>query len=814
MDQEKKYPLNLKMDHHMEDVGRLLLEVENELKNLRTKGGNSSEALLQAEEEIRIKAELLRKVFANSTTSKKQLPALKTPPSNDAINISKPFAATTRQDPIRKNLSKLPKAIVYPKSNNIVETKNKVNIVSLGETVETIRGYGILVDSFSLHHFSIRKGICLTGASEFESFKKAYRQHWGRLSVLIEQMRSILEAYDVPIAYVKGQELVALAIDELEDKMDHSMLAKCLENKDQVMELLSLPGRRFAQNQDAAATCIQSGFRAYYVKQNYQEFRLKNAAATTIAKIYKGYTRRKSFVIELGRYLRDMDLKWNDLCGSFTTLESKTTVIHIPSLSFWEHLRLQTKRLDLLENLQITRILDCSDLNVVYIAPFELPPDVIDYYVKLLEMRGIPKSRLQIIYPENAHRFPIHFSLTKLLHYSPKALSKLRKLSVNAYIVPGYVNEEDRLLALEIGTPLLNAEPRVAAVFNSRSGAKQIFECSEVSVPIGVHDLYDKHQVYESLGKLVAANLDTSQWVLRPDDWDLNVIVFNTHESKLVHQLMKERRKYKKEFWSQSSVQSDASGRLEDYFSSSDLLSSSFLDRFTKYGGVIEAVPDNILSRPLVNLLIKPGGTLEIVSTHDLILKDHIPVGNICPQQRVPLIALEKAASCIAQTLFRQGVIGYVAVEFVAFWDNDVDSMRLWATDLKIGYSNALASYKLFRHLNPEADKVCLSIDAIRNSNLANFSHCDKYFAACRLHRVSYDIKSRTGLVFTLMDSLSCGVIGAQAIDIDLASSIQRLLKFLKFLKQVIGIGDFEKKLDGCIISDSVLSRLLERHFQ
>lgn len=77
---------------------------------------------------------------------------------------------------------------------------------------------------------------------------------------------------------------------------------------------------------------------------------------------------------------------------------------------------------------------------VIIVVPFELPSEIVSYYHKICELGDLKnfKDRLHFIYPENTKRFPSHFSLSKLLYYSPKSLKQLKSIiqNKNGYIVP------------------------------------------------------------------------------------------------------------------------------------------------------------------------------------------------------------------------------------------------------------------------------------------------------------------------------------------------------------------------------------------
>ena len=63
-------------------------------------------------------------------------------------------------------------------------------------------------------------------------------------------------------------------------------------------------------------------------------------------------------------------------------------------------------------------------MDIIYVCPFFLSPEVQKYYKKILELVEIedPDERFKLVFPENADRFSAHLSMAQALTYSPKAL--------------------------------------------------------------------------------------------------------------------------------------------------------------------------------------------------------------------------------------------------------------------------------------------------------------------------------------------------------------------------------------------------------
>lgn len=86
-----------------------------------------------------------------------------------------------------------------------------------GETEEETkaREYNELMDAYSLHQFTIRKGKCLDQTPEFISFKRTYITKWGAISYIIHLLEKMLSNYEVPTAIVQGKRLMQLATEDL-----------------------------------------------------------------------------------------------------------------------------------------------------------------------------------------------------------------------------------------------------------------------------------------------------------------------------------------------------------------------------------------------------------------------------------------------------------------------------------------------------------------------------------------------------------------------------------------------------------------------
>jgi hypothetical protein len=119
-------------------------------------------------------------------------------------------------------------------------------------------------------------------------------------------------------------------------------------------------------------------------------------------------------------------------------------------------------------------------LEIIYISPYDLSPDVSQYYLKVLSLcaQHSSSSRLYLVFPENHSELPSHYNLNQCILYSPKLIKRVKKIIKNkeAYIVPGYPSNDDIKVAGVFGVPILAGEPQRAKVFTSKSGGLQFLE--------------------------------------------------------------------------------------------------------------------------------------------------------------------------------------------------------------------------------------------------------------------------------------------------------------------------------------------------
>jgi len=123
-----------------------------------------------------------------------------------------------------------------------------------------------------------------------------------------------------------------------------------------------------------------------------------------------------------------------------------------------------------------------------------------------------------------------------------------------------------------------------------------------------------------------------------------------------------------------------------------------FLGHMGRVGGVIEAEAPDIVSHPSASVFVSPSGKIISLTEGEMLYDaGNERVGCVYPQECVPPNALRGATTEISRELYSRGVVGYVSIHFVLFWDREADSLRLWATELELGLNTLSFGFYLFR---------------------------------------------------------------------------------------------------------------------
>ena len=394
--------------------------------------------------------------------------------------------------------------------------------LTAAHTEQAARQFDELMDTFSLHHYIIRHGLTLDTTPEFASFGRKYAADWGAIQELNAQLEQLMRKYNVPLAYVDGQKLAALAADPLASRGTQELL-ECLVNSEQVRACMEVLGRattrRRTRRPSRRPRCRRR--RGCLARKQGKQTKLKHYAALKITRAAK--LRVVQSWAAVAHAASQRQAMWEKLASQFARdwprMKEPRVIIHLASLSLSKAQRASIPDLDVRQNAQLPRLCDVRlpGVDVVYVA-FALNEDISQYFSKVLEIGGVatPERRYKVVVPENLDRFPRTLSSRRCCSTRPRRCGASPTFAAaNAFIVPSVVGPEEQRLAVTLGIPLLAPAPS-DALPGSKSGSKRIFNAAQVNAP-GLHDVYDE-AILAGLARLICTHLDVPRWIFKLDD--------------------------------------------------------------------------------------------------------------------------------------------------------------------------------------------------------------------------------------------------------------------------------------------------------
>lgn len=115
--------------------------------------------------------------------------------------------------------------------------------------------------------------------------------------------------------------------------------------------------------------------------------------------------------------------------------DSSRIEIHINSISYDSYTNCLIDKYTMKESLQLNRLIRLVDPNIeiIYILPFHISDDILNYNFAILENMGIKdiENRLHLIVPEATEYIPSNYSLSKLLYLSPNTIKEIKEIIKN-----------------------------------------------------------------------------------------------------------------------------------------------------------------------------------------------------------------------------------------------------------------------------------------------------------------------------------------------------------------------------------------------
>ncbi len=399
--------------------------------------------------------------------------------------------------------------------------------------------------------------------------------------------------------------------------------------------------------------------------------------------------------------------------------ERPRLVIHIPSVTVAEYIRLSIDGLAAIQNSLISCLYQLADrnLHMVYILPFNLSKAEFVYYDRFLSILNVPAEpkRLHFIVPELVQRLPPHMPLAQMLWHSSKALNKIKLISKrfgNSFIIPSSIGWAEKRIANFLNIPMISPDPTVASTLSTRSFAKKIFMESSVNIPVGAHDIGSEDDFLMALARLITCNIDVRRWKFRFNaDFNGESVVFlDTSRFDIVAALRGEMDimavKNNSAAWFSRPIQLAARKRVmiqlkTDLAAKVQICRKDIYPCWEVYMSMVKTHTIVIEAEALqpkgyidAMCFIDPLGSIQMAASVEVVFDNrYASQAFVYPQALIPQPAIDGAMTSIGNVLFANyDAIGYVTVRFAAFFDAYDNIPRVWASDIYFGITSTFGS--------------------------------------------------------------------------------------------------------------------------
>ncbi len=342
---------------------------------------------------------------------------------------------------------------------------------------------------------------------------------------------------------------------------------------------------------------------------------------------------------------------WNELQ---TDSDYEHTSLIVPSLSFDQEELAKVLGAPLYEERLLFALIRLRNPNakVIYITSQPVCPDIVEYYLQLLE--GVTLSnarkRLHMLSVFDASSRP----LTEKILERPRLLARLRAMLGNperAYLTCYNSTDLERKLAVTLGIPLNGVDPQLL-YYGTKSGSRQIFKEAGVNCPPGYENLENENDIVDALVELGRLHPELRRAVVKLNEGFAGEGngVFTFPEARTDPGAIR--------------------GALKDLeWSSAQQGYADFLHKFEQMGGIVEAFMVASESRsPSVQMRISPDGTSSIVSSHEQVLggaTGQVYLGCRFPADDEYRGMLQEEADRIGRVLSSKDVIGRYGIDFL-----------------------------------------------------------------------------------------------------------------------------------------------------
>lgn len=299
---------------------------------------------------------------------------------------------------------------------------------------------------------------------------------------------------------------------------------------------------------------------------------------------------------------------------------------------------------------------------VLYVSSQPVHPEIIDYYLHLLE--GVPSSharrRLGVLHLYDGSPTP----LTQRILERPRVIARMKSWigdPERAYLTCFNSTRLEQRLALALGIPLNGADPALLP-WGTKTGSRKAFSMAGVRHPPGTSGVHGRDDVLDALTALAHSATPPRKAVLKLDEsfsGEGNAVFTFPHPIPQDEGVLRE----------------ELASRLHTLgWSAPDETEDRYFRKLESMGGIVEAfVQGEDLHSPSVQMRVTPTGEVQVVSSHDQILggaTGQVYLGCRFPAASAYRALIQQDAIKIGQVLKDVGVVSRFAIDFVVVRDD------------------------------------------------------------------------------------------------------------------------------------------------
>lgn len=745
-----------------------------------------------------------------------------------------------------KMLALLPpsEATLLPTYQSISSDSEDEPGLQLAVFAPEVKNYDSVMDTYSVHNIILRRGKVLTTTPEYASFKRTQHDNWTSISNALAKAEALFSQHGIGIVVLDGRKLAEVVCDELRPLRDADIL-DCVINQSQVLPFMQSSSYKFklADGPQFAAVLIQSAWRRFHARSAYLQLLTLINKARLIQVHFRLYLKHKALKARISKYreerykrLADLQIQLTQNWGSIQ--HQQRLEIHLGHYSPNGPVPRHN------ENIGGVFSMKDGNVDVVFLTSEPLDADIKTYYYNILELRDVtePQARLTFLNPQEVPGTAPH-SPAFLARLCPKTLEKLRKMTQQkpAYIVATRLTADEIAFAGELGLPLLGGELENTAYTSTKSGAKLIFELSDIPVPPSLTDCSSQDSVIASLAKLIMSNPTIDQWLIKlnKESYSRGIAIVTVGQSRTINELR--RNPTEVSYQKLKETLQAFLPELTRFVMPSRYENWQHFASFLKDGAVVEATPPTPVNSMSVVFFLSPSGDVTKVWPYDrLQMTDFAATGIMFPQVSLPALDVMTLCRSIGNTLLRKGIWGYVKADIAVFMDPSQPQSHplFWAVDLSIGMCLAASVFECFDFLSDGhfdikvnryyIESVSGVIDStkheitsnmvgsretrrIRSPSQIDLSDYTKYssrsffflehfmhtmlpslsfrafFELCKKEAMHFDLEFIKGTSFLFYNRLSCKSIGCLAVGQDRMEAIANISEVCRFLLRNLG---------------------------